>query len=102
MTTNTSMKNHVTMLDFAATLGVTKAAISGMKKSGTIPADAFAKSGRSIFVHEKKALAALKSAPVPQRGRIPVWASKVGNKAMLKAIKDGRGGNGAPAVAEAA
>ncbi len=88
MSKNIEPKNHMRSAAFAAYLGVSASALTAMKKSGRLPEDCFQKSGRFIYVHEKKAVAVLKVAPVPQRGRIPVWAEKVGNKAMMKALKE--------------
>ena len=86
-TANTNLKFHAPMTQFAADLGVSKATISVLKKRGVIPADAFAKSGRQMFIHIKNATAALKNAPITDRGAVPGWALKVGNKAAIAKAK---------------
>ena len=83
----TNLKNHVTLADYAARLTVSKEMVAKMKRTGTIPAEAFVKSGRTLYVHTKNADTALKNAPVGDKGKAPKWAGIVGNKAGLAKAK---------------
>lgn len=82
-----NLKNHVTLADYAASLTVTKEMVATMRRTNMIPADAFVKSGRTLYVHTKNANAALKNAPVGDKGKAPKWAAIVGNKAGIAKAK---------------
>ena len=88
-----NLKNYVTVSEFAAQIGVSKEMVSKMKRTGTIPAENFEKSGRQGYVHTKNAIAALKVAPVGDKGKAPVWAAVVGNKAGIAKAKRLAGGD---------
>lgn len=81
------LKNHVSMDDFAAKLDTSKPTISQLRAKGVLPADVFVKSGRKVYVHEKNAIAALRSAPIAEKGAVPAWALKAGNKAAAAKAK---------------
>lgn len=76
-------KNYVSMDEFAATLNITKPAVSSLRKRGILPNEIITKSGRKHFIHLAKAKDALKKAPMGTRGAIPAWAIAVGNKDAL-------------------
>lgn len=82
-----NLKAHLPVTEFAAKIGVSPEMVSKMKRTNMIPAEAFEKSGRVLYVHEKKAVAALKVAPVGDKGAAPKWAAFVGNKAGIAKAK---------------
>lgn len=82
-----NLKHHATLDAFCEELKISKPLVSTMKKAGTIPADVFVKNGRRLYVHTAKAKAALKEAPIGNRGIVPAWAITLGNKAAIARAK---------------
>jgi hypothetical protein len=73
--------------EFATMIDSTAGAVARMKRLGQIKPERFKKSGRSMYVHKKDALADLATVPVPARGKLPVWGAKFGSKDMKAALK---------------
>jgi len=88
MNLNLNLKHFQTITAFAKSLNISPEAIHKMKRTGLIPADAFTKSGRSLYVKISTAKQALKTAPIGSRGRVPTWAAAVGNKAGIAKAKE--------------
>lgn len=89
MTNNTpNLKHYKTVSDFAADLNISESAIFKMKREGVIPADAFTKSGRNLYVKVSVAKDSMKNAPIGSRGRVPTWAAAVGNKVGIAKAKE--------------
>lgn len=87
MTDTVNMKQYVKLDEFAAMIGSTAGAVARMKRLRQIKAERFTKSGRSMYVHKRDALADLATIPVPARGKLPAWGAKFGSRDLKAAIK---------------
>lgn len=78
-----NLKFYADLESFGMEIGLTGTGVQALITRGVIPGDIVAKSGKKQYVHVAKARAALKSAPISPRGRIPAWVEAVGNKAGI-------------------